>query len=162
MDKKPLTHKKCVKSDMLWLKLLGAALALSPISIVFGVSSFEDLFSAEMLFPIIFGGCFVLLGIFIFISSIKTRMKMVAKQYYVYVDMVIGKNIDSDDDSTTYYLCFANNKYKKAVSIKKFQQTQVGAPYYLVQPIGNKHALSAFDTNEWYIDESVHPQLRQF
>ena len=97
----------------------------------------------------------------IFITSQKPRLIWKISVGVVHTDVVSDKKISSDSDSTSYYLCFANNSYKKSVGYKQYLKAQIGDSYYLVQVIGDKSATSAFDSNEWYIDKSVYPQLRQ-
>lgn len=157
MSKKPLTHIRCIKSDGFLWRILASLLAMSSILTLFVTESI-----IENIFWSLFVAIFVLLGIWLFVTTIKTRLKLITKQYFIYTDVVSDKKISSDDDSTSYYLCFANNSYKKSVGYKQYLQAQIGDSYYLVQVIGDKSAISAFSTLKYYIDKSIQAQFKCF
>lgn len=166
MQKKPLTHRLCVKSNYTVWKLIASialiAVLIVPIMIFLteGVVTDEDF--GGFICGIIFGGIFAIVGIILLIHTLKTRAKLMTRQYYIYMDMVASKKIQKGDDTVSYMLCFANNKYTKSVSRKKYEMIQVGTPYYLLQIKGAKNAMAAFAESEYYLDESVRKQIRHF
>ena len=162
LKKKPLTHKKCVRSDMFGLKLFVFIILLTPVYIPFDEMNIGELFSVKMILPMLLLCAFFIFGIFVLISAIKTRMMLMSKKYFIYIDTVVAKGYDSDDDGTSYYLRFAHNGYKKTVSRRKWEQIQLGTPYFLIQVNNEKHAFAAFAESEYYLDQSVYNQLKRF
>lgn len=164
MQKKPLTHRLCIKSNYTILKIIASIFLIAvlavPIVIFFDGAALTDDDLGGLVFGVIFGGIFAILGIVLLINTLKTRAKLMARKYYIYMDMVGHKKVQHGSDSVSYVLYFANNKYTKAVSRKKFETIQIGTPYYLVQVQGEKRAMAAFAEAEYYLDESVRKQVR--
>ena len=166
LQKKPLTHRVCIKSNHTFWKIVISiiliAILIVPIAIFLDGGDLSNGDIGGLICGVLFGGLFAVFGAILLINAIKDRTKLMARKYYIYMDIVVSKKVQKDDDSVSYLLCFANNKYTKAVSKKKYEATQAGTPYYLLQINDAKKAINAFAESEYYLDESVRRNFRAF
>ena len=159
LQRKPLNHRLCVKSNHTVLKIILSFLLMMLIIIPFVM---EDMTVLGFVASMLFCGGFSIMGIVLFFSALKSRAKLAAGQYFIYVDMVTGKRIQKDDDADSYYLQFARNKFEKSVSKRTYESTHMGTQYYLVQLTNENQAYAAYPANEYYIDKSVQRNFRSF
>lgn len=159
LQKKPLNHRQCVKGSYTTLKIILSIVMMGfPIlPFVFEAADWLSFVLAQIVCVIL-----AVMGIILFFSTLKSRAKLAAGQYFIYLDMVAGKRVIEDDDSVSFRLQFARNKYEKGVSKKVYEATGVGTQYYLVQLTNENQAYAAYPANEYYIDKSVQRKFRSF
>lgn len=159
INKKPLTHKQCVKGNHTVVKIIVSIVMMLLPLIPFVMESETMLgFILALLFCVIFA----VLGVIMFFSTLKSRAKLATGQYFIYLDMVAGKRVIRDDDGNSYHLQFARNQYEKSVSKKKYDATGIGTQYYLVQLTNANQAFAAYPAQEYYLDNSVQHKFRSF
>lgn len=161
MKKKPLTHRKCVNDNDTIFKMILSILTMATIIIIIPMIATSNVSNFIKLgIGVLWGGTMFVIGMILLINAIKTRTNLKRKNYYIYMDCVSYKKVHRDEDSVSYLLCFANNKYTKSVSRKKYETIPTGTQYYLVQIQGSEKAIAAFPESEYYLDESVKHLMR--
>ena len=157
VEKKILTHKKCVESNMSIVKIALSCVAMATIVLPFIRKMEQVLFIMAVIF------CFItaLCGLVILLRTISIDKKLKAGKYFIYLDRVSDKEVDENEYSKTYRLKFKNNKYEKPVSANVYQKTKTGTLYYLIQLEGSKKAISAFAEEEYCLDESVTNRFKE-